>query len=201
MRFLVLVAMPVALAACSRGDAPVAGEAGDEPQIAATRSAIPTGAVAMPDPDPATVRIALDGEGVRFIAAGGRSSLLSFGSDRGRAEEAVAGVLGAVDNRSDLAECPAGPLAFSDYGAFDLVFQNDKFVGWSLQGSGDGARLTTVDGVGLSSELPAIEDTRTVELVEGSTLGREFTSGGISGLLDDGAGVTNLWAGTVCNFR
>lgn len=201
MRLLVL-AGPVLLMACSRG------ETSPEPDPVAPVAASPAARATQPPPatTPAgTVKLALDAEGLRFVdSERGSTRLVAFGAPRGETEQAVSSALGRMPERSSLGECPAGPTDFSRFGSFQLAFQDGKWIGWSLLGASE---LTTMDGIGIGSSGAEIAGSRAVTLVPDSTLGREFVLGpaeqetAIAGILDDGDRVETLWAGVACNFR
>ncbi len=55
-------------------------------------------------------------------------------------------------------------------------------------------------GVGIGSKRADVESA-IVAPVEETSLGREFASGGLSGLYDAKDVVTDLWAGSVCLAR
>jgi len=164
-------------------------------------------------PDSATaaeIVIALDGEGLRFVnAETGSTRLLAFGRDRDSVETAIAAQLGAADGRSSNEECGAGRMAFSDFGDFTANFQDDRFVGWSLNDGDKNGALTTMSGVGIGTKRSEMAKSVTFEIYDESTIGTEFhtggdEAGGFSGLLDSDtpdAKITDLWAGTNCIFR
>lgn len=141
---------------------------------------------------------ALDGEGLRMVIPSGATRLIGFGSERQVVENAIGRALGKGGTRSANAECGAGPMQFSALDGFTLNFQNGKFVGWSIDGT---LGLTTIDGMGVGSNRAVLEQSRTITMVD-STLGEEFSSGGIGGFLDEeGDIVTMLYAGTQCFYR
>jgi len=177
------------VAACSGGEP--AGDGVDR-----NRSA-PANAAAN-DPAPAA-RVALAADG---LLLGGTQSL-AFGASADPVTAGVGGALGAEAKRSENNECAAGPLALAQYpGGLTLFFQDGKFVGWDVDGREKGG-FAAPDGLAIGAtraELQARGDLQ----IEASTVGAEFTFGGISGLLaskDPNARVTNLWAGTTCIFR
>lgn len=187
------------------------GSAEDAPEQAATTGAPVTAEEPVAASDPAaepssdtgtTIEApvpALDGEGLRMVAPSGSTRLLAFGMGRTLVENAVARALGQGGTKSRIGECGAGPMEFSKLGGLKLNFQNDKFIGWSLQPP---ATLTTIDGIGIGRTKAEIENSRTLAMVEGSTLGEEFSIGGIGGFLDgEGGTVSMLYAGTQCFFR
>lgn len=181
MRRVAFLAMfPLLLAACN--------EEAEAPEAAETAAA--------PAPD---LMLDLQATGIVVPAQGGAEQLdIPFGSTRAAAEATIASVAGAVESRGANAECGAGPMQMTEYARLTLNFQDDKFVGWF-------ARAPYVPDMPRADMLadPA------VALVDGSTLGEEFTigtAGGplISGLFADAAetaAVEALWAGTNCLFR
>jgi hypothetical protein len=79
---------------------------------------------------------------------------------------------------------------------------DSEFIGWSARPDTD-ASLTTIAGVGTGSTRGELEAAYTVEVTE-TSLGTEFSTGSLFGLLsstEPDATITDLWAGTVCNFR
>ena len=63
--------------------------------------------------------------------------------------------------------------------------------------------LTTADGIGIGSTRVELEASREVE-VEATTLGTEFSAGGLGGLFaspEPAAEIVSLWAGLTCHFR
>jgi hypothetical protein len=145
------------------------------------------------------VTLDLQATGIIIPAQGALEQLeVPFGSARGPAEATLGAVAGAVVERGVNGECGAGPMEMTQFDGLVLNFQDDAFVGWS-------ATAPYVPDLPRGEMLgdPA------VALVEGSTLGEEFTIGDaggpmISGLFagsGDGAAVETLWAGTNRVFR
>jgi hypothetical protein len=163
-----------------------------------------------PAPDSSPV-LALDGEGLRiFLRPSGSARLVAFGETRAVVIELVSRlrqgeqpeVAENRDCRATVATWPASRL--------QLWFSPDaapRFIGWSL---GGGTRadslareLTTPSGIGLGSTRAALESVYVVRVAR-STLGIEFTAGGLAGLLAStsaNAPIRNLWAGQVCLAR
>ncbi|MGX7895588.1 hypothetical protein [Tsuneonella sp. HG222] len=200
MRSAAAFALALLLASCG------AGEAEPEAQPATT----PTATAAEPAAEtPAGPAVALDIGGLRLVDPGsGKTTALSFGMPRSTVDAIVAKATGQTAELSHLGECPAGPMDFSAFGALKLHFMDGEFVGWSLD---EGLpRLTTMDGIGIGSTRREVEAARTIAMVEGSTLGAEFTltpssgESNLSGIFDgdrESAKVQVLWAGIACNFR
>jgi hypothetical protein len=179
MRRLSVFAAALLVTAC--GGEPAAPEAAETAQS--------------PAPD---ATLDLEASGIVVPAQGGAEQLdVPFGSTRAAAEASIGSVAGAVQERGANAECGAGPLEFTTYDGLVLLFAEGSFAGWSA----------TSPYVPQISRAEMLADPA-VTLVEGSTLGEEFTIGGgqavISGLFtsaEGGAEVETLWAGQACVFR
>jgi hypothetical protein len=118
--------------------------------------------------------------------------------------DAVTQILGEPEETSENSECPSGPLTIASWSnGLVLNAADNTFVGWGLR-SGDGdTTLTTASGIGIGSTRQELEETYTVEVVD-SSLGVEFSAGGLFGLLsspEPTGTITDLWAGVACNFR
>ncbi|GAA0734607.1 hypothetical protein [Sphingomonas japonica] len=154
------------------------------------------------EPIDAAPSLAIDGEGMRMVLADtGRTVPIVFGTDRKAVLQMLAfrGPPGTGTNT----ECGAGPLDYASWpDGLTLQFQDGDLVGWALDGRGEGA-VTTMSGIGIGSTRAEL-DAAYSATVEETTLGQEFAAGDLHGILD-GAGkaatITNMWAGTSCNFR
>lgn len=106
--------------------------------------------------------------------------------------------------RAANAECPAGPLAFADWGDnFQLAFSEGQFAGWTA-GEGAPRGFTTVSGIHVGSTLADLRAAHPDVEVREDSLGPEFSAGDIHGTLSgtgDDAVVTTMWAGVNCVFR
>ena len=189
------------LAACS---APDKEQAADDTVPATEQRTVAAPDGAAQEAVASGVALSLDGDGLRIVLTEtGATRPIAFGTDRASVERAVSSALGSEPVRENNGECPAGPMAFSRYGAaLTLNFQGDSFVGWSID---DGSDLTTMDGIGIGSRRADIADSRDpVETID-STLGDEIMIGAgesaLSALLNDQGRVAELWAGTNCIFR
>jgi hypothetical protein len=145
--------------------------------------------------------LALDGEGLRLVAGGtGSTRLIPFETPEAQVLATLQPLRGAPTERATNEECGAGPLSFADWSDdFQLVFQEGRFVGWSTDERG----LTTMSGVGVGSTRAELLGAYAADIGE-STLGTEFSAGGLGGLLSGpgaAARVTTIWAGTICAFR
>jgi hypothetical protein len=155
--------------------------------------------------------LALDGEGLRvFLQPSGSARLIAFGESR----SAVLAIVSRLRNGRDpeLAanrECRATVATWPASG-LQLWFSPDsaaRFIGWSLGGRAPAdstiPRLTTPSGIGIGSTRAALESAY-VARVARSTLGVEFSAGGLAGVLASAradAPIRNLWAGQVCLAR
>ena len=203
-KMAMLLAAALGLAACQKPAEPVAPQDG----IATGSSATPpVEASASIEAQPvAAAKIALDGEGLRFVGQTGTTRLIAFGTPRALIEKAATAALGSEGERSALDECGAGPMQFTTFAGLKLNFQNDKFLGWTAE---DDAKLTTMDGIGPGTRRSEVEDARTVQMTPNSTLGAEFSLGdpeqdAIGGFFessDKTARVASLYAGLTCFFR
>ncbi|OYY91514.1 MAG: hypothetical protein B7Y45_02860 [Sphingomonas sp. 28-66-16] len=161
----------------------------------------PAAGTATPRPKAA---LALADDGFRIVdPANGENATIPFGSDRQAVLDRVARLRGAATEQGENSECGVGPIEFAQFdGGLSLIFQQDKFAGWSVNQGGD-QKLTTVAGIGLGATRKALEAAYPTK-VEESTLGTEFVAGGVSGLLEDArdsAKITDLWAGATCIAR
>lgn len=190
---LLALTLVCALAACSGSD-------GDEEAIEANRKALDAATIQAFDSVEAA-SIALDGEGLRIVAPRGSGLLLGFGAKRGTVEGLLQNLLEDEPERTINNECGAGPMKFTSFGSLTLNFQDGEFVGWLVDERG---KQSTIDGVGIGTTRAEAERSRIIEIIDGSTLGTEFSSGAINGFLADesaDAPITGLYAGTNCFFR
>lgn len=140
----------------------------------------------------------LDGNG---LIAGEHK--IDFGSPAAEAIAAASRVYGGPQSVETLAECGAGPLQVSQFAGLTVAAQDDKFVGWSLDGRHKPPSPTTAAGIGIGSTRTALEQAYSIEAFE-SSLGQEFVADGLVGLIGaEGkpAKITHLWAGATCIMR
>lgn len=157
------------------------------------------------------VNFALDAEGLRLVdPQSGSTRLLPFGTAREEAEAAFGSATSEEAERTQNAECGAGPMEFTSYGPFQLNFQDGELVGWSAGAGATAGSYATMDGIGIGSLRAEVEDRRSVTMLEDSTLGEEFLlapsreEAGIAGTFSapgPNGQVEALWAGVACNFR
>jgi hypothetical protein len=187
------VLVPLGLAAC---DAPPATDNRAPDARAAAPAAAPA---ASPAPAPAAAPLVLDGGGLA-LPGGPGAPTLRFGAPTAKAIAFVSNALGsAPSERGRNEECGGGALDFATWkDRLTLLFEGGRFAGWDDKGG-----LKTAAGIGIGSrraDLAALPDLQ----VEDSTLGVEFRSGVVGGVLASrapDAKVTALWAGTTCVFR
>ncbi len=188
MRIVLVPVLALALASCGTGD-----EEGVEQDGTAADLAEDTVEAGGKD------TLDLLASGLSVPAQDGDQLLeVPFGSVRAATEASLAAVLGEEIERGETAECPPGPMQWTQYEGVTLNFQEDRFVGW----------FATEPYLPLETRGELIA-AGSVTMFEDSTLGEEFTIGNpelrtISGLFaDEGdeAQVIGLWAGLNCIFR
>ena len=184
----------------SPASAPVAAD------MAAANVGAPAANEVAPAPAPAEAgrpKLAVEAEGLRlFVGAGGSARALPFGMARDQLLAPLESYRGPADQGTN-SECGAGPLDYAVWAdGITLYFQEGRFAGWALDQRGEGAH-STPSGIGPGStrrQLDAAYDAKVSE----STLGTEFSAGGLSGVLNGkgpNASVTSMWAGVSCVFR
>ena len=109
-------------------------------------------------------------------------------------------VLGAPP--SELAENPdcGARLAIWAQGV-TTWFASERFVGWS---AGSDAQMSSAGGLRVGMSRHELENGATSVHIAPSTLGTEFDTAGMGGLLDSDradARVSHLWAGATCIAR
>ncbi|MCY7338943.1 MAG: hypothetical protein LH465_03170 [Sphingomonas bacterium] len=178
-----------------------------EPENVTAAPTVPPVTIPVPRPAAQTPSLALEGEGLRlFNRDSGAARPVAFGTVR--AETLAALAFRGPPEIGKQNECGAGAL---DYAAWPdglkLYFQNGAFAGWAVNGHGKGGTntpaLTTAAGIGPGSTRAQLTDAYDARFVS-STIGTEFTAGGLAGLLDGPqttARITDLWAGVSCIFR
>lgn len=145
----------------------------------------------------------LASDGLSLVTQGGSARHAGFGIARDVAVPMVSAALGkptATGRNDDCGQGPMETVAFRD--GLTLAFQDGKFVGWDLDGR-DKPAYATASGIGIGSTLKQLREAMRVT-VEESTLGHEFASGDLGGLLSSTAPdgkIESLWAGSVCQFR
>lgn len=194
MRLSIGCGLLLLLGACDTGP----GEAGGNAVTNAGTSAAADPAPARPA-EPALAPLELEGHGLRLsrVAPG---TELPFDTPKAAAIEAVTRALGRPPTEQGAnEECGGGGLEFAAWeDEITLWFEEERFAGWDSKG-----KLKTPGGIGIGSGRADLAPLRGIEIEE-STLGTEFRSGGLSGILDSkapNAKVTHLWGGATCVFR
>lgn len=198
--------LALAMLAVACGGPPSAPEAPKPPEAPAAPAApaTPEAPAAMPaePPKPEGPLLALDGDGIRLVRPNGSTALLPFGRPTAEAVAALSSALGTPTDRATNSECGAGPTEIVHWGGgFTALFVDGRFNGWSAD---ERKGLSTMNGIGVGSTRAELFASYSDASVEQSTLGTEFSAGGLGGLLS-GAGPTakieTLWAGDICAFR
>lgn len=143
----------------------------------------------------------LDGEGLRiFDSNTGASRLIAFGNDSTQSLETLSRVLGEpVPTQVENEECQVTFARWSN--GLTAWSDGKRFVGWSV--APQSATLATAAGVKLGSSRKDLQSAYQAKIFE-SSLGTEFSAGGLAGLLDSAradARVVNFWAGQTCIAR
>jgi hypothetical protein len=199
-RMIAALCTAILIAACGAEREPEGEAVSAEPGALAPAPAAapPADTAAADDPE-----LALAEDGLRLFDGTSESGRpIPFGMPMEQVITTMEGVRGKA-KRSTNPECGAGSLEFANWDdGLGLVFQDARFVGWSLDGRG-GADVKTSGNVGPGSTRRELEAAHQVKVDE-TTLGTEFMAGDIAGVLD-GAGpdarITNMWAGVNCIFR
>lgn len=192
------VSMTALLAACSSP----AGETAPKPDKAAAQTAAEPAAKPLPPKPRVRVEnpLVLAPDGLLLADHDGKMQLLPYGTERGKAESAVGIIVGTPVTRGSSSECGAGTVDYTDLrNGLQMTFQDDKFVGWTINAAA--SPFKTAKGIGVGSTRQELDAAYGDLTVEDSSLGLLFSSGDLTGLLDiDGIEglVTDIWAGTVC---
>jgi len=147
------------------------------------------------------VHLALTGSGLQIVSApSGNTKSIDFGMPQVDAIKILTGVQTAppIQQGSNL-DCGATYANWKD--GLTTWFSRGKFAGWSVNKSK--VVLVTVGGIGLGSTRADLDATYSTN-VNATSLGLEFNTGGLSGILDSkkqNARITNLWAGVACLGR
>ena len=190
--FAMIGAAAIALAACQQADEPA--EPVTEEQIAAQTPNAPANR---------PIDLLPDGLVIAAPEAGGDATVLNFGDSEEKVIGALTMVFGGPQYATN-AECGAGRITFATFDQFVANFQDDRFVGWSVNGPSERASFSGPQGVTLGMAAADLKKLPTYDPYEESTLGEEFLLGGeemlVSGLVEANQ-VAVLWGGVACNFR
>jgi hypothetical protein len=132
------------------------------------------------------------------------ANLIQFGQSQADVTRQLTEILGPPSGTGRNAECPTGAVEYATFGELNVNFQNGKFVGWVLDGPMR-PELESYQGLMIGQTRRELSggdgDPPTFEQ---SSLGSEFTSDGIGGLLDGNgpnAKVKTLFSGVTCFAR
>lgn len=131
-------------------------------------------------------------------------NVITFGQSQAEVTNALTAILGPPSRSGRNAECPDGEVDVASFGELDVHFRDGKFAGWVLDGP---MRPLLESHQGLTigqrrSEISAGDGD--APRFEQSSLGAEFQSEGIGGLLEgEGANarVKTLFSGVTCFAR
>lgn len=173
-----------------------------------TPAAAPSAAPQPSGPSPVATggaAIALDAGGLLIVMKDtGSSRMIDFGLPQAQVVDIVSNVAGAPAPESTNTECGAGPVQFVAWpDGLTLLFQERRFVGWSLDKDAAG-RQSTMSGVGVGSTRSDLLAAYSGVQVSETSLGQEFSAGGLYGVLDgpgEAGKIEVMWAGTSCVFR
>lgn len=179
-------------------------------QPASETPAAPAAPAAAPPSGPAPVAagqaaVALDAGGLLIVMKDtGSSRMIDFGLPKTQVVGIVTNVAGAPAAETTNTECGAGPVQFIPYpDGLTLLFQEDRFVGWSIDKDASG-KQSTMSGVGVGSTRSDLLAAYSGVEISETSLGQEFSAGGLYGVLDGpsaAAKIEVMWAGTSCVFR
>lgn len=185
IRQTLLIALPLALAACGQSETTPEPEASE------------TSAVSIED-RLVDARLMVDANGLSARGSEG----LKFGATREEVDAFAGKAFEGEPTRSRNEECGAGPMDFSEFGPLQIAYLDGKFAGWFLR-AGDG--VVTSDGIRPGATLDALKDERQVRELDTTLPGEfEYTAadyGTITGFAEDGELVSGLQAGISCFFR
>jgi hypothetical protein len=155
--------------------------------------------------DPPTVGpiVALAVDGLTFVSDPATRNL-PFGTDEATVTNALEAALGAPKGAETALECEDGSGRSFDsvrYDGLSVAFFESQLSGWSAENP----EFTTIDGIGPGSRLSDVKAAfPDVTVNPDSSLGVEFSSGSLGGVLDgesDAAKVTTIFNGDLCIIR
>jgi hypothetical protein len=181
-------------------------------QASATNNTVASSAAPAPnqaaaagdDHDQGNPRVLLTGEGLE--TDGSAPAKLGFGATRAAALAMVSPIWGQPASTQNVEDCGgSGQATAASFGAVMLYFQNDKLVGWEQREASQTPWVGTPGGASVGMRRPQLSDALGgAPKVEKTSLGTEFSRGGVSGLLasdNEDAQVDRLWAGNACAMR
>lgn len=190
------IAALILLGGCGAQDAPPPADGAQPPTTATPAYTARASTSSAPD-----VALTVEGEGLRlFVAATGSARPIAFGAPESEVRRLIATALGSsAPETGHNAECRLDYATWA--GGLTATFRDSSFAGWSLRDGTDS--LTTASGIGIGSTRSSLESAYAAR-VYASSLGVEFSAGGLAGVLDSsdaGSRVTAMWAGETCIAR
>ncbi|MDY7099088.1 MAG: aspartate-semialdehyde dehydrogenase [Pseudomonadota bacterium] len=173
----------LAIAACDSGGVPPPGQ---EPLRASA-----------PQVEADAVELRADG-----LVAG--TEAFYFAAGQREVETALTAVLGEPETTTQNKECGAGPLSFTAFpGGLSVHFQNGSLAGWNVSTPDQPIEsdIKVVGDVQIGTQRSDAQEADGFAMLEGSTLGEEFSLGDRMGGFIEGDTVTMLYSGTQCFFR
>lgn len=157
---------------------------------------------AMPAPE-AKPRLAVDAEGLRwFLQPSGSARPIPFGRSESEVLASLERVHGPAVKGTNQ-DCGAGPVQVATWAdGLSLLFQDGRFVGWGLGRRADG-KIGTAAGIGPGSTRAELDAAYSITVSQ-TSLGSEFSAGGLQGILDGASPrsrITDMWAGVNCVAR
>jgi len=171
---------------------------------AAPARASPVATPAAATPSTATApRLAVEAEGLRwFLQPSGSARPIAFGSPESEVIASLERVRGPSEKGTNV-NCGAGPVQVASWpDGLSVIFQDGRFVGWGMGRSASGS-IATAAGIGPGSTRAELDSAYNVT-VSRTSLGSEFSAGGLYGVLDGAsadARITDMWAGVSCVAR
>lgn len=154
--------------------------------------------------DPMVPSVMVDSEGLMVRRYDiGADIRHAFGTPKNNVIAYLSRYLGTPGPLQRNEECGVGPLEFRRFGPITLSFQDNAFAGWFMrEGVGEARSVAVSLPDGTRTGDPASSVKATFERFDESTLGEEYTSEGVTALLDEtGERVDVLMAGANCVFR
>ena len=192
---LALASAALAMTAC--------GEGVEEPQPSEPATAEEIAAQTPNAPQNRPIELMAEGLVIQPSEAGDPATTLTFGDPQDAVVEQLTRVFGGPQFGTN-EECGVGPLTFATFESFSANFQDDRFVGWTVDGASERATFSGPGNIAVGMARADAESVPGYERYEESTLGEEFTVGEgeafITGMIEDGQ-VSILWAGMDCAFR
>lgn len=207
------------LTACSSGSAKVVANSTPSPTVSPTPSPTPSTS-ATPSPTPAVVPttakptpspttagkaiLVLEPDGLGYLTGSSSIRHLSFAATSADDITSVVDTIRGPGTFAPLPECGQGARSSYTAKGLQLLFDDKKWVGWSLDGKPP--VVSTVDGERIGMTWTALKKLRPKVMRNNESLGYEFfeSDATINGFLDggtDASKVTLLYAGESCFAR